>query len=133
MTYRFVIRGTMPSLNELLSGERQTYGRGKKIGSKGNDLKQMWQKTAVYTIRQQLKGTKPKCPIVVHYRYFERNRRRDLGNVHGFAQKIVEDALQAAGTIPNDGWEQIRGFTAEFFIDKLNPRIEVELEEVEDD
>ena len=35
-----------------------------------------------------------------------------------------------SGTISNDGWANIAGFKDSFFIDKFNPRVEVEISEV---
>ena len=32
--------------------------------------------------------------------------------------------------IPNDGWKYIKGFDDSFFVDKGNPRVEVEIIEV---
>lgn len=40
------------------------------------------------------------------------------------------DALVKSGTISNDGWANIAGFKDSFFIDKFNPRVEVEISEV---
>lgn len=46
-------------------------------------------------------------------------------------QKPGQDALVKEGILENDGWKDIVGFTDRFFIDKNNPRIEVEIEEAE--
>jgi len=32
--------------------------------------------------------------------------------------------------LKNDGWNDIEGFSDEFFVDKQNPRVEVEISEV---
>lgn len=40
------------------------------------------------------------------------------------------DALVKSGTIPNDGWANVAGFADRFFIDKNNPRVEVEITEI---
>lgn len=131
MIYRFTIDGTMPNMNDFIQAERTQFrSRTGKFMTKGSQLKKRWQKTAVTFIRKDLKGTKVNTPIDIHYHYFEPNKRRDKGNIHGFAQKIIEDALQEAGTIPNDGWNEIRNFSTEFDVDKANPRIEVVLKEV---
>lgn len=66
----------------------------------------------------------------MRYKWFEKNRRRDLDNVSSFGRKVIQDALVQAHTIQNDGWKEITGFSDEFFVDARNPRIEVEIEEV---
>lgn len=46
------------------------------------------------------------------------------------AKNFFFDALVKSGTIPNDGWANVKGFSDSFFIDKNNPRVEVEISEV---
>lgn len=65
----------------------------------------------------------------MRYKWFEKNRRRDLDNVSSFGRKVIQDALVQAHTLKNDGWNEITGFSDEFFVDAHNPRIEVEIEE----
>jgi hypothetical protein len=36
----------------------------------------------------------------------------------------------AAGVLKNDGWNDIEGFNDRFYIDKANPRVEVEITEL---
>nr|WP_278885619.1 RusA family crossover junction endodeoxyribonuclease [[Ruminococcus] torques] len=66
----------------------------------------------------------------MRYKWFEKNRRRDLDNVSSFGRKVIQDALVRAHILQNDGWKEIVGFSDEFFVDAHNPRIEVEIEEV---
>ena len=44
---------------------------------------------------------------------------------------VTQDALVKAGTLKNDGWNQIGGYEDLFDVDKENPRIEIELIEME--
>ena len=39
----------------------------------------------------------------------ETSRRRDPSNIASSAIKFIEDGLQKAGIIPNDGWDQVLG------------------------
>jgi Holliday junction resolvase RusA-like endonuclease len=68
-------------------------------------------------------------PVKLHFRFYEPNRKRDLDNISGFAHKVIQDALVSCGVLGGDGWKYITGYTDEFFVDKQNPRIEVEIEE----
>lgn len=132
-----MIPGRLPCLNDYLIAAR---GSKKIKGKDGNhesyysndgDMKKKEQKRIVNFIRMQLRGRKISPPLYIHYHYFEKDKYRDPGNIHAVAQKFIEDALQDAKAIPNDGWDQIIGFSAEFDVDKKNPRIEVTLTEVE--
>lgn len=69
--------------------------------------------------------------VKLNFRWYEENRKRDLDNIC-FAKKFILDALVASGTIEADGWRCVVGFTDEFYIDKVNPRIEVDICKYED-
>lgn len=136
MTYKFTILTSVkkksPSLNDYLRAERIVINRqGNRLLTKGAVMKREWGAYIGKCIRRDLKGLKITKPIIVHYHYFEPDRKRDLGNIHATIQKFTEDAMQDVGLIPNDNQQVIKGFTADFSIDKFHPRIEVEIEEME--
>ena len=62
--------------------------------------------------------------------YIPPNKRKDKDNISGGGDKFIFDGLQAAGILTNDGWSQIGDVTHKFRVDKNNPRIEIEIEEV---
>jgi len=128
--YKFVVKGKMPTLNEYLKAERVNKRVNGKFQTMGNVMKKDWQKRALLSIRIQLKGKRCNPPVNIHYHFFEENQKRDKGNVLGFAEKIIEDALQDAGTLGNDNWQWINNISCEFDIDAKNPRVEVTLTEV---
>lgn len=130
MTYKLIIPGTMPNLNDYLQGERIAIRKNNKFTTKGNELKQEWQYKVITYVRKQLPSLNIIKPIRLSYRYYEPNRKRDLDNISAFAHKVIQDALVESQVIKNDGWKNIIGFTDEFFVDKENPRIEVTIEEV---
>ncbi len=75
--------------------------------------------------------TRIEKPVIIHYAYYEPNRKRDHDNVSGFFHKIFQDALVETGVLENDGWKSITGYTDMFYLDKNEPRIRIELEEQE--
>lgn len=79
-----------------------------------------------WEIHKQLKGDCIKGTAELHFRWYEPNRKRDLDNIC-FAKKFILDALVSNGVIESDGWQGVVGFTDQFFVDKNNPRIEVEI------
>lgn len=133
---KFVIPGRMPDLNDFIGAERTTIRRDAKskvLLTKGAVMKKQWGEYVAKYIRLNVKNEKATKPFVIHYHYYEPDARRDCGNIHGFCQKITEDALQKTKTIPNDNQTWLKGFTADFQVDKLNPRIEVEIEEIDNE
>ena len=68
-------------------------------------------------------------PVVIHYHWYEQNKRRDKDNI-AFAHKFIQDAFVEIGLLAGDGWAYIAGFTDDFSVDSKRPRIEVSIEEV---
>lgn len=134
MIYQFTVptKGhKTPSLNEYIAAERvRIKTRNTKLLTKGAVMKKQWQKDIGVYILNSLRGVKIEKPIIIHYHYYEENKKRDIGNVHAPFQKFCEDALQDCGVIANDNQKGIVGFTATFAVDKENPRVEVKLEEL---
>lgn len=120
----FVIKGEFPSLNEYLAA----CGRNPKQGGK---VKRQYMEIAAWEIRSQLKQFHTDKKVILHYYMFEKDMRRDKDNVFCMVSKCVSDALQATKVMNNDGWQNVENFTHDFFVDSMNPRIEVWIEEVE--
>ena len=117
---RFVIAGRLPSMNEFIKANRTNVHVGNKMKKDSEAL------IASYIPKWKLIGS----PVKIHYRFYEANKRRDLDKVASYAIKVIQDALVRNSILVNDGWEHVLGFTVEFFIDKENPRIEVDIHEV---
>lgn len=113
-----VIEGSLPGLNEYIEAERGNRFQGAK-------MKRVWGEKIMWQARRDLGRVKIPCPVVMHYTWYEKDRRRDMDNISAFGRKVIQDALVKGGWLPNDGWAQIAGFTDEFKVDKLRPRIEV--------
>lgn len=116
----------MPNLNDYTKACR---AQGKKGYLAGSQMKRTAEKRIKKCIAEQFKGRQFKSPIRVKFRWYEPNKMRDLDNIC-FAKKFIFDALVKSGSIKGDGWKDVQGFTDEFFVDKDNPRIEVEILEV---
>lgn len=123
--YEFVIDGQLSNLND--------YIRALNISKfKGAELKRNQEKLISIAIKNQLNGVKIINPVRVKFNWIEPNAKRDIDNV-AFAKKFVFDALVRCGTLQNDTQKHIVGFSDDFGIDKINPRIEVILEVLEND
>lgn len=71
-------------------------------------------------------------PISMQINWIERDCRRDRDNVSSGGTKILLDAMKQAGLLVNDSRKWIHDIKHDTSrIDKLNPCIEVEIEEVD--
>ena len=132
MEYFLVIKGRMPDLNDYLKSERIAIRKNGKFTTKGNAMKQEYQRKVVSAVRSQLMGIHINKPVKIHYDFYEQNKRRDQDNVSSFARKVIQDGLVKGGLLANDGWKNISGSSELFYVDKDNPRIEILIREVDD-
>lgn len=118
---------TFPGLNDYI----HELGRNPKAGGQ---MKRKYEKIACDAVRAFLRGKKCTRAITLHYRYYEpeKGARRDHMNIHAFADKVIQDALQKCGVIENDSPRYVDGsrITHEFYYTNGIPRIEVEIEEL---
>lgn len=115
---KLIIPGTLPSLNEMINTSKAS--KYKYVSIK---------KTALRTVVL----VASKLPILPKADYeitwYCPDKRKDKDNIMA-GQKFIFDGLQAAGKLTNDGWGQIGKVTHDFKVDKINPRVEVEIREV---
>ena len=117
---QLVIEGRLPNLNDYTNACRSNRIAGAR-------MKQESERIITAYIQQQLQGVAFTGAVRLTFRWYEPDRRRDLDNIC-FAKKFILDALVKNGILVNDSWQWVKGFTDEFFIDKENPRIEVEIQ-----
>lgn len=129
MKYLIQVHGFDSGLNEVLSGVHYDTRRKTIV----NPVKARNDKCCVEALRWEaphLRGVKIVPPIVIHYKFFCKNKRRDRMNVASAFDKSFQDALQKVGLIENDGWKEVVGVTFDFAIDAEEPRVAVCIEEV---
>lgn len=125
MTHKLTISGKLPGLNEYIRACRTNPHAGNKMKRSAEDYV-LWQ------IAQNIQDILITRPVILKYDFFEPNKKRDLDNIASFAMKVIQDVLVSAGVLANDGWNEILGFTTQFYCDPDNPRIEVVIVEVGD-
>lgn len=124
MEYHFTIKGRLDGLNQYTAANRiNPY--------KGGAMKRNNEELVCLAIRQQLRGVQITKPVIIHYKFYEKDRRRDKDNILSSAMKFIHDSLVKCKVLKNDGWNEIVNFTHEFYVDKGRQRIEVSLEEVD--
>lgn len=104
VTWLLRIGSRLPGLNEIISSSA-TATRG---WSGYNTLKQRF--TAQVILFARVRGLTAIGPGFFTYLFVEPDRRRDPSNVVGGGVKLIEDALQAAELLPNDGWQHVLGY-----------------------
>lgn len=118
-----IIYGRMIGLNEYINFERSNRFQAAKAKKDAEQL-------VHFAAKKSLGGWRQRSPVIMHYHWFEPNRRRDKDNISSYGRKIIQDTLVKGGWLNNDGWNDIVSFTDDFAVDKKNPRIEVEIEEI---
>lgn len=119
---KFVIQGYLPGLNEYTKA-----CRGNAYGA--NTLKKNTERIiALYARQARLKPfTKP---VKIKINWYEKNNRRDIDNVV-FAKKFILDALVKMHILIDDSRKYVKDIIDHVETDTTNPRIEVEILEVE--
>lgn len=125
MRQRFEVPGKLPSLNDYVGACRANPYKGAKA-------KKDAQEAVAWAIRAaRLKPMRP--PVTVSFTWVEPDMRRDKDNISS-AKKYVLDALVETGVIPDDNWKCIAGNLPDSYkVNKANPRVIVELEEVDEE
>ena len=122
MKYLLIIHGKLSNLNDYINACRTNPYKGSKM-KKENEAKVLQE---IYSQFGRLRITRP---VTMRYTWYEPNKRRDLDNISSFGRKVIQDALVASKVLKNDGWNEIKGYSDEFYVDSKNPRIEVLIEE----
>lgn len=115
-----IIPGRLPNLNDYTKACRANRQAGAAMKKKEEA------RITRLIIEQEPPRFKGRTRLA--FRWYEKNKRRDIDNVC-FAKKFILDALVRNAVIEADNWQGVIGFTDEFFIDPDNPRIEVDIEE----
>ena len=121
---QFSIPGTLPALNELISSAKTHWGKYKA------ERDGAMAKARLIIRAAKLKPFPAKTKVWITTTFYAPNQRKDPSNISAGYHKIVEDALQEEGILANDGYKNVAGYAERFFVDRDNPRIDVELTEV---
>lgn len=109
-------------MNEYIEAERSSRYAA-------SAMKKQVQHTIALVCRAQHPRAHFTKPVIMHYKWIEKDRRRDCDNI-AFGKKFIQDAFVKAGIIIDDSRKYVAGFTDTFEVDRKNPRIEIELEEL---
>jgi len=118
------VPGPLPGLNELIAAAKGARGRGILYAA----LKRTWTDTVWAQAKSQRVHPFP-GRVVIEFRWFERDRRRDPDNVAAGGRKLVLDGLVKAGVLKGDGWRFVQSWTDRFDVAADRPGVAVTLHE----
>jgi Holliday junction resolvase RusA-like endonuclease len=123
MEYTFTILGRLDALNEYTSANRTNPHKGGKMKRDNED-------TIIWSIRQFLRGVHIENPVLIYYRFYEPNSKRDNDNILSCAAKFIQDSLVKTKVLVNDNQKCIHNFYFDTLVDNENPRIDVTITEL---
>jgi Holliday junction resolvase RusA-like endonuclease len=98
------INSKLPNLNDYISAERRNRFMAAKMKKDCQD-EVLWQIKKLAPITEA---------SFFHFLWVEKTSRRDPDNVCAFGRKVILDALQEAGVLPNDNRKWVLGFSDTF-------------------
>lgn len=114
----FFVPGPLPGMNDYIGKDaRRKYGREKK----------QWATVIRACIRKA--KIKPAQHVWIVWQWREPNRRRDPDNFVSMGEKFILDALQEAGILSNDGWNEVAGWSHRWSVDAKRPGVLVTLQD----
>ncbi len=100
MTQSLFIPGPLPGFNVIIGrASRWAYTSAKKEWSAAIGL---------YIKKAKLK---PMSRVYLSFVWHEKNKRKDPDNIAGIGRKFILDSLVKHGILPDDGWDEIAGWS----------------------
>jgi len=121
---KFEIPGRLPGFNEIIEVAKSGKGKYQPYAMMKDEYTSM-----IAWLAKKLPSYEKVALVITWY---EPDHRRDPDNIMA-GQKFILDALVHAGVIPNDSQKYVRGIVHRFKVDRKNPRIEVEIVDIEKD
>jgi len=104
-------------LNEYILAERTNKFAAAK-------LKKRIENQIIWECRRQKIKPIQRYPVRLEYFWYPPDKRIDKSNL-SFSQKFIEDALQGARILRNDGWSELEDPVHHFTVDAKKPRVEI--------
>lgn len=119
MLQEFTIPGRLPGANEYQGAARKNRYIASNMKRESTDAAKAAARHLV-----PVSG-----PVNVRFTWIEPNMRRDKDNIR-FGAKFILDGLVEAGILKDDGWTYINELSDRFYVNKRDPRVVVQIEEV---
>jgi len=119
---KFDIPGKLPGLNEIIRAAKCGKGKYQPYAAMKHEYGDV--------IAYLAKKLPPYGVVNITIKWYEPDSRRDIDNIAAGGTKLICDALVNAGVIKDDSQRYVKSISHEFYVDKYNARIEVEVEEI---
>ena len=86
MQHLLTINGRLDNMNDYTRACRTNQYKGAKMKQKNDAV-------VIRAILEQLGRLRITKPVIIRYRWYEPNKRRDLDNISSFGRKVIQDAL----------------------------------------
>lgn len=116
---KFIIQGRLDGLNDYTRANRSNRFEGAM-------LKKANEKIVFMALQKAQLRKVEKYPVALKITWYEPNLKRDIDNIT-FATKFIQDTLVRAEILEDDSQKYINKITHEVFLDRNNPRVEVEI------
>lgn len=113
-----VLKGELVDLNTYINAERGNRFAAAKIKKEATEY------VRLECLAQHI--VKFTRSVYLTFYWYCKDKRKDKDNIE-FAKKFIFDGMVQAGVLKNDGWDNIENYHHEWFIDKDNPRVAVEI------
>lgn len=117
---KIVISRELTDLNTYIKALNNHYLAGNKIKKEETE----W---VYYEAKRQKAKPWMEYPIKITCTWYSKDERKDIDNV-AFAKKFILDGLVLAGVIEDDSRKFVRALGDVFYVDKDNPRVEIEIQ-----
>ena len=132
MKYKVIIPEWTSGLNELLGSQEKRYDPRTHRLRVYNTEKTKNERIIRGCLQKQGMGkVKLNTPVAIIYRVYAKDKKHDRMNLGSCLDKCFCDALQTMKILSNDGWDDVVDLRFEYFIDRKNPRAEIEIIEIE--
>ena len=123
---KLTISGEIVSLNEYINAERENKYIAAKIKREMTEMCQ-WYLKGMWKHMDKVKDK-----VHITFIWYCKNKKIDPDNT-AWGKKFILDAMVKEGILKNDTWEFVEGFSDKFEIDSENPRIEVIMDDTENE
>ncbi len=120
MKQKLIYNGSLPGRNQSENAARTCWANASRM------KKNYTYEIKMESIVQRIKPVKGFAKVTVQF--YEKDMRRDSDNVYG-GLKYILDGLVSARVIKDDSRKHIQLFVLPVELDRLRPRIEVEIED----
>jgi len=115
-----IIPGRLPGLNEYVKSNRTNRYAGGKMKKDAESMICLY--IPPWPTYEK--------PVEIKFFFYEPSAKRDIDNISAFAHKVILDSLVAKKVLRNDSQRYVKAISDQFYVDKENPRIVVEIYEI---